>query len=195
MKMIAAAALLLVTGAADAFAQAESAYTPLDLDKCRHTRGKDVEDYGHWRCRGHGDIAVRVSAGDQRSYVSFGRDAAKELAASQTLAAFNSEGKTIEWRLKRGPGGAAKPFAAIMRWSTTVSAEKGEPVRGQVLVVTRLQPGATCHVGYVDGRANADANLLARRIADEHAASFRCGTDKPIVLGEKGPGFSRPYGD
>jgi hypothetical protein len=64
-----------------------------------------------------------------------------------------------------------------------------------VLVVTRLGPGGVCHVGYVDGRANANANELAAQIADQHARIFRCGRDKPLILGDKGPGFSGPYGD
>jgi hypothetical protein len=140
--------------------------------------------------RGHG-------AGERRRPAQhrYGRNAAEEPAAKQTLASFNSEGKTIEWRLSRGAGGALKPFAAIMRWNTTVSADSGEPVRGEVLVVTRLAPGAVCHIGYVDARANSDANLLARRIADEHAAGFHCGSDKPVILGLTGPGFSGPYGN
>jgi hypothetical protein len=66
--------------------------------------------------------------------------------------------------------------------------------RGEVLVVTRLGPEGVCHVGYVDGRQNTDATTLARAIADRHARAFRCGKDKPIVLGDKGPGFSGPYG-
>ena len=40
-----------------------------------------------------------------------------------------------------------------------------------------------------------DASALARRIADENARNFRCGADKPIVLGIKGPGYSGPYGN
>jgi hypothetical protein len=51
-----------------------------------------------------------------------------------------------------------------------------------------------CHVGYVDALANHDADALARKIADERARAFRCGTDKPVILGETGPGFS-PSGD
>ena len=62
------------------------------------------------------------------------------------------------------------------------------------LVVTRLAPGGVCHVGYVDARQNPNAMELARTIADRHARRFRCGRDKPIVLGAKGPGFSGPYG-
>jgi hypothetical protein len=172
----------------------ESVYTPLDLDKCRHTPGKEeVEDYGEWRCTGHSGIAVHVSAGDQRTYVSYGRNAKKEPAAKQTLASFNGEGDKIEWRAERGSDGKLKPFATIMAWSTTVSGGE-EPVKGEVLVVTRLAPGAVCHVGYVDAKANPDANALAQKIADENARKFRCGADKSIVLGSKGPGFSGPYG-
>ena len=171
----------------------QRAVTPLDLKKCRHTRGKGPEDYGSWRCAGYAGIAVLVSAGDQRSYVSYGPQAAKERAARQTLASFNSEGKAIEWRIERA-GDKARPFAAIMRWNTTVSSGDA-PVRGQVLVVTRLGAGGVCHVGYVDGRANANANELAAQIADQHARTFQCGRDKPIILGDKGPGFSGPYGD
>lgn len=178
-----------------ALAQAtESVYTALDLDKCHHTRGKQEEDYGEWRCNGFDGIAVHVSAGDQRTFVSYGRNARNEPAAKQTLASFNGEGEKIEWRAERGAGGKLKPFATIMRWSTTVSGGDA-PVKGEVLVVTRLAPGGVCHVGYVDAKANPDGNALADKLADEDARKFRCGTDKPIVLGNKGPGFSGPYGE
>jgi hypothetical protein len=174
---------------------AASAYSTLDLKKCRHTAGKDVEDYGEWSCAGYGGTGVYVRAGDQRSYVSYGPNAKKQPAGKQTLASFNGEGKNIEWRGERGADGALKPYATIMRWSTTVSGDADEPARGQVLVVTRLGPGGVCHLGYVDARANPDANALAQKIADENARKFKCGADKPIVLGNKGPGFSGPYGD
>ena len=170
---------------------AESSYTDFNTRKCRHVPGKDVEDYGEWYCKGLQGIAVYMSAGDQRIYVSYGKNmksAKSEKAASQTLASFNGEGSRIEWRLEKG-----KPFATIMRWSTTVTDDKGGPVRGAGLVVTRLGKAGVCHVGYVDGRANKNANVLARRIADERARNFVCSRDKPVVLGEQGPGFSGPY--
>ena len=44
-------------------APVERAYTTLDLDKCKHTKGREVEDYGSWRCTGYSGILVRVSAG------------------------------------------------------------------------------------------------------------------------------------
>ena len=190
--VLTAAGGLLAASAASA-QTVEYAYTPLDTAKCPHVRGKEPEDYGSWTCKGYGGMTVWVAGGDQRMFVSFGPRARNEPAAKQTLAAFNSEGKNVEWRLVRGSDGKLRPFAAILRWNTTISNESGT-VRGQVLVVTSLPPGAVCHVGYVDGRANPNANDLAREIADKHARSFRCGADTPIVLGPKGPGFSGPYG-
>src|SRR5215510_2143310 len=68
----------------------ERAYTPLDLSKCRHKPGREVEDYGSWRCEGYGGNFVFVSAGDQRTYISYGPKLADTVAAGETLAAFNS---------------------------------------------------------------------------------------------------------
>ena len=44
--------------------------------------------------------------------------------------------------------------------------------------------------GRIELLANRNANALARKIADADARSFRCNTDKPIITGETGPGFS-----
>jgi hypothetical protein len=172
----------------------ERAYTPLDLAKCSHKRGREVEDYGSWRCAGYGGNFVFVSAGDQRTYISYGPKPADTVASGETLASFNSEGNTIEWRIERRAGKLV-PFATILRWNTTVMQDSGDSVRGQVLVVTRLGAGGVCHVGYVDGRANPNANDLAVQLADTRARGFKCGKDKPVIVGEKGPGFSGPYND
>jgi hypothetical protein len=188
------AGLVALAGSAGAqpVGSVERAYTSLDLSKCSHKRGREVEDYGSWRCAGYGGNSVFVSAGDQRTYISYGPKPADTVAAGETLAAFNSEGKTIEWRIERR-NGRPVPFATILRWNTTVMQDDGDTVRGQVLVVTRIGPGGVCHVGYVDARANPNANALAVQLADERARGFKCGKDKPVILGEKGPGFSGPY--
>ena len=34
--------------------------------------------------------------------------------------------------------------------------------------------------------ANPDANELARKLADDHARTFKCGKDKRIVAGKSG---------
>ncbi len=183
---------LIVLMASPAAAQTiESAFTDFDLKKCRHIPGAVEEDYGEWHCKGYGGMPVWMGAGDQRVMISFGPRAKEEPAAHQTLASFNGEGKKIEWRLDKSAN-QRRPFAAIMRWSTTKPDDKGDQIRGEVLVVTRLSPSAVCHVGYVDGRANRNANELAREIADKHAREFRCRKDTPVVLGATGPGFSDP---
>jgi hypothetical protein len=176
----------------------DSTYSDFDSRACVHKRGHAVEDYGEWRCKGLG-MLVLLSAGDQRMTMSFGKHAADEPAAAQTLAGFNDVYKArIEWRYVRAAGGAIAPFAAIVPWNTSHldesddSLARGRPrtFRGKVLVVTRLGPQGVCHVGYVDALANRDADALARTIADRDARAFRCATDKPVILGETGPGFS-----
>jgi hypothetical protein len=160
-----------------------SAYTKIDIRRdCKHHEGVVVEDYGDWVCAGYAGVPMWLGAGDQRMFVSFGRRAAREPAAEQTLAPFNDfyEG-TVEWRLE-----GARPFATIMRWNYQTPADR-RVATGRVLVVTRLPPGPVCHVGYVDARANPDANQLARDIADAHARNFQCGHDKPITLGRVRP--------
>src|SRR5262249_27904126 len=163
----------------------DSVTTPLRLDACAHREGTEPEEEGEWRCAGYAGIAIVVTAGDVRAYVSFGAHAERERAASETLAAPNGVGTSIEWRIVRGRDGKRRPFATIMRWGTAVPSDdpklKDGVFRGEVLVVTRLGPSGVCHVGYVDGRQNPNAETLAREIADRHARTFRCGKDKPIV--------------
>jgi hypothetical protein len=199
LRASAAAAALAAVLASPAIGETiESVTTRFDIDKCAHKAGHEAEDEGEWRCLGYAGIPILMTSGDIRVYISYGVKAAREPAAAQTLAAPNGEGKSIEWRIVRDGSRKGRPFATIMAWSTAIpvddpKAENGT-YRGEVLVVTRLGPGGVCHVGYVDARQNAKAVELAREIADRHAPAFRCGMDKPIVLGDKGPGFSGPYG-
>jgi hypothetical protein len=192
MKTTLGAALIVAASIGTADAQSVTGvYTKFDSKQCQHSRGRAAEDYGFWRCAGHDGIAVRLSAGDQRMQVSFGTNAAREPAARQTFPAFNNvyEG-TIEWRLEARPGSKPRAFATILRWNVRLEQDERTST-GQVLVVTRLGSGV-CHVGYVDARANPDANALARQIADERARGFQCGKDKPVVLGTISPGLHMP---
>ena len=163
-----------------------SAYTSFDADMdCRHTPGTEEEDYGTWRCRGYGRQIVRLSAGDQRMTVSFGvsmKKASAEFAAGETFPGFNNVySGTVEWRIETFANGMMRPFATILRWNlrTAEDAERGDgKSTGQKLVVTRLNPGGVCHVGYVDARSPG-ANEAARKLADDKARNFRCEIDKP----------------
>ncbi len=162
-----------------------SVYSSFDADKtCKHKSGREVEDYGSWTCPGHNGLNVYLSAGDQRMQVSFGRNeraASREKAASETFPGFNSVYRgTVEWRMEKLADGKVRPFATILRWNTRTQAdaerEDGKST-GQTLVVTRLNPGGVCHVGYVDARSSG-ANEAARKLADDKARGFKCGKDQ-----------------
>jgi hypothetical protein len=170
-----AATLLLATPVAAQ--QIESSYTDVNLDACSVVRS---DDFGStWACSGYKGIPVMIAEGDLRFFVSYGLTSTKERAAEQTLPPFNHLGEKIEWRLSNAEGGW-KPFATILRYF--VQREDGED-EGQILVVTRLEPGATCHVAYIDALANEEANVLAREAADDLAPDFDC-ADEPEIMGE-----------
>ena len=130
---------------------------------------------------------VVISEDDLRETVSVGRNraqAAKEPAAQAWFGPFNSTTHTVEWRAADG-----KPFAIIQRWHIADNADpdkEGRPTAKPMLAVTRLPPGPVCHVAYIDGQANRNANELARQAADEFARDFKCGKDEVKVIGEKG---------
>jgi hypothetical protein len=155
----------------------QSTYTDLNLDDCSVVIADDMG--ATWTCPGYKGIPVMVSEGDLRFFISYGLRMTEEPAASQTLPPFNYVGKRIEWRLAM-QGGELKPLATILRFFT--QREEGED-EAQVLVVTRLELGATCHVAYIDATANSDANELARQAADEIAPDFDC-ADAPEILGD-----------
>jgi hypothetical protein len=165
-----------------------STYTSTAPQDCR-TIGKPSElDGGTTQvCPGKAGLVVLISEDDLRETVSVGRNraaAAKEPAAETWFGPFNSTTNTVEWRTLDG-----KPFAIIQRWHIADNSEQdkqGRPVTRAMLVVTRLPPGAVCHVAYVDGAANANANELAHKAADELARDFKCGKDDVKVIGERG---------
>jgi hypothetical protein len=163
-------------GAGEAAAQQiESAYSDVDLDACTVI---ESDDFGsRWACPGHKGIPVMIAEGDLRFFVSYGLKSTEERAAEQTLPPFNRLGEKIEWRVSNA-GGQWKPFATILRFFT--QRESGEK-ESQILVVTKVEEGATCHVAYIDATANADANELARTAADERALGFDCAGEPEIV--------------
>lgn len=172
-------ALALAAPAAAQFNQSE--YTDIDLDACTVVNS---DDFGStWACNGYKGIPVMISEGDLRMMVSYGLTSTEEKAASQTLPPFNHLGEKIEWRLSNAAGGY-KPFATIVRYLVQrLDPETGEEKKpeGQVLVVTRIEPGATCQIAWIDAVANPDANELARKTADEQAPGFDCENDPEIV--------------
>jgi len=165
-----------------------SSYTSTAPKDCRMI-GKPSELDGSTTrlCPGKSGLLVLISEDDLRETVSVGRTraaAANEPAAQVWFGPFNSTSDTVEWRRRDG-----KPFAIIQRWHIADNADQdkdGRPIAKPMLAVTRLPPGAVCHVAYIDVKANANANELARRAADQLARGFMCGRDEVKVVGAPG---------
>jgi len=165
-----------------------SFYTSTAPSDCRVTgAGNHVDGSTTRFCPGKAGLGVLVSEDDLRETVSVGRSratAAREPAAQAWFGPFNSSHATVEWRAQEG-----RPFAIIQRWHLDDNGDEdknGRPTARPMLVVTRLPPGPVCHVAYVDAKANADANELARKAADEFARGFQCGKDEVKVIGTGG---------
>ncbi|MGY8680007.1 hypothetical protein Q2941_19720 [Bradyrhizobium sp. UFLA05-153] len=165
-----------------------SSYTSTAPKDCRvRSAGNGVDDSTIRVCPGKAGLVVLISEDDLREVVSVGKNraaAAKEPAAEDWFGPFNSSEHTVEWRAANG-----KPFAIIQRWHIADGNDldkQGRPNTKAMLVVTRLPPGAVCHVAYVDAIANPNANELARKAADGFARSFGCGKDEVKIMGASG---------
>lgn len=174
LPLSALTAFTLLIGPAGIPANANPAkgyFTTIEIKTCRIV--KRHQDGNTWSCPGLPGFPVSYAEGDLRSFVSYGPDATKRRAATQTLGPFNSifKGKldraTVEWRI--GPRGKLIPHATILRYFTDAEGRKGE-----TLVVTKVTASEACHVAYIDALSGRGAMALARRIADEIAPTFDC---------------------
>ncbi|WP_417309467.1 hypothetical protein [Devosia sp.] len=164
--------LAVALSCAMAPAYAESFYTSLDLDQCVVLSVDNEIGGAELRCDGHGGFDVYVSDFDARMSADFGtRD-----SYSQTFAAFNSVGETIEW-LTDDDG----VQAAILRYFIDVDGRKA-----QALVVSKVgvpdQPG--CVIGVVDAAVD-QSNGVARGIG-AMAPVVACDPEGVVVV--PGPG-------
>ena len=187
--LFAAASGLISPASAQTFSSSYTSTAPKD---CRSIGKPRDPDGGTTQvCPGKSGLVVVISEDDLRQTVSVGPNrmaASKEPAAEAWFAPFNSTAPTLEWRAVNG-----KPFAIIQRWLIADNNDLdkgGSPNAKPMLAVTRLPPGPVCHVAYIDGQANRNANELARRAADEFARDFKCGKDEVKVVGEKGTAVS-----
>lgn len=170
---------------------AESVYTKIDLEKgCVFHSEYELGASAY--CEGYKGYPVHFSEGDLRQMVRFGH-IRKLQDQWESFGQFNRINDTVEWRIKD-----KKPYAAILRWFIENSSQDGEyskDLEGQVLVVSTIadhENPSSCVVGYVDARANKNANEVARELADEKAESFECGKEKPAFVGVRGPHAGTP---
>jgi hypothetical protein len=179
--MLAAICVCLLSASPASAETFGSSYTSIAPEVCR------ADKNGTRVCSGKAGLVVLVSEDDLRETVSVGRDrgaAAGEPAARTWFAPFNSATAVLEWRAADGT-----PFAVIQRWRIADIDDEdkaGRPISKEMLVVTRLPPGAVCHVAYVDAKANGNANELARQAADTIARTFKCGKDAVKIVGATG---------
>jgi hypothetical protein len=172
--------------------QNTSLYTSVALKNCVKFERVIVagDEYAAtYDCRGLRGYRVIINDEDLRTVVSIGlnRSHAKEQpAAGQGFAPFNSVHDNLEWRIDAK---TKKPFATIQRWRIADQSDLDKDSRPNtvgLLVVTRIPPGPSCHVAYIDVRANENPNALAQKAADELAASFDCEKDKVQLIGNRG---------
>ena len=171
----------LVTMLAAAFpAQAafQSAYTDIDLNECLILHS---DDFGSsWACPGYRGYPMRVAEGELRFTIGYGFNIdAEPFGGAQPLGPANRLGPEMEWRLSNATGRWV-PIATIVRYLTQ-SPDAPDQMR-EVLVVTQLVEGATCHIAYADATADENAEELARAAADSTAGSFDC-AEEPERLG------------
>jgi hypothetical protein len=157
--------LAALSAASPAVAQRiSSAYTMLDLRRCRTLEMIPEGESVRLRCPGLAGIPLFVNEGDGRSEIDAGHDDGQW----ESLPGFNRLGDRVEWRLSGG-----RPFAIIYR--LRLAAAEGAQA-GSALIVEAIGhgPGAPgCRLGLVDG-ALADANARARLLADRSARVARC---------------------
>lgn len=176
--VLASLGMLLALSVPPALGATDSAYSDINLDECLILH---ADDFGaEWACPGYRGYPLWLSEGDLRFFISFGFGAPDEMSASQTLPQFNYLGDKLEWRLTNQTGDF-KPFAAIVRYY--LDEGTGEDTdKSQLLAVIKIEPGNTCHIGYVDPELVPNANARAREIADSTAPDFDCKNDEPVLI-------------
>lgn len=186
-------ALLAMAATSPASAQQNtSLYTSVATKGCKKFENVKVsgdEIAATFDCRGLPGYAVVVGEDDLRTVVAIGfnRMHAKDQPSfGQGFGPFNSVHDNLEWRIDSK---TKKPIATIQRWFIADNADLDKDSRPKtvgLLVVTRTPPGASCHVAYIDVRANENPNALAQKAADELARDFDCKKGAVHFIGIKG---------
>lgn len=157
-----------------------SHYTDTNLDFCTRLSG---EEYGaEFACPGYKGYPLWIAEGDLRFFVSYGINARNEKARLQTMPGFNTIGQKLEWLIGTDAQGNEAPVASILRYYISRS-EAAKP-DAQILVVTKISTGNTCHVAYVDALANVNANAMARKVAADMVPGWNCETMQARAVGQ-----------
>lgn len=132
-------------------------------------------------CPGPNGLKLMLADGDARVSMDYGPVPA--FGPWESFRSFNMVHGTVEWR-RQPVGGQLWAFATIQRWSVWMAEQEYE-----MLVVSTVSDGAgseSCIVAVIDANRTADANVLARQVADRYASDFTCGSDRSRAFGDVG---------
>jgi hypothetical protein len=179
--------------AAPAFGQVPaSAYTRTDGEAgCTELELEEEEGFYFYSvCEGHAGWVLHIDGGEHGQRSTF-RTSAEAIPGEERPTTFNypaSRGNfghfhtVMEWRTA-GEGGL--PYAVIHRYYSQMPNDDGSWSQLSTLTVSALrtaEQGGTCMVGHIQATTLADANLVARDIADRYAPGFTCGTDRAVEV-------------
>ena len=146
----------------------DSAFTQLDMARCRILE-ENKEEGPYWlrRCPGHAGWQLDWSDSDLRQGLTLispqGRETELSLSDLVAKGAFNSLGKTIDWR----GANPNKPEALIVRMSVANGVELRLPDISRLAVVRLTQ--TPCLVAVIE--PGAGQNDRAREVADGDMAT------------------------
>jgi hypothetical protein len=111
LRVFLTTALLLLLSSIAA-AQIKSVYTSLDEKHCRTMKpGPDSNVIYNGRCPGVSGYKLAVAASEEHQWIELVAPSGKKFDAGITPVAYDSLGKTAEWRIRNG-----KPIALIVRF-------------------------------------------------------------------------------
>jgi len=171
------AGLLAVSVIPAGAAEFTSKFITYDLSKCLKLNRQAAKT--ETMCMGENDIPVWIinTRADRQTFVGYGDNGRREMAARQTLPGTFSVQPVIEWRRSRNEG-EWRTFAAIQRWLTRD--ERG--IKGETLVITKIDGSESCHIAYLDAVVTPHVQARARFIADLCVPKFDCAAHEPLRI-------------
>lgn len=163
LRIVITAALLLLLSTV-ASAQTKSVYTSLDEKHCKTM--KPVNDslgvYTYDKiCGGAGGYRLALEEDKDHQWIAIVAPTGKTSDAGFGPDAYNSLGKTAEWRVRNG-----RPIALIVRIDERN--ESGGTITHSGLAVSKITRSTACVIATVDSSKNSRAQ--ARKLADSSAS-------------------------
>jgi hypothetical protein len=141
-----------------ASAQIKSVYTSVDEKHCKTLKPQDTNVIYRGRCAGVAGYKLEVNASEEHQWIELVAPAGKRSDVGLQPVAYDSVGKTAEWRVRNG-----KPIAVIVRFD--LRQEFGGKVTDSLLVVSKITGSKACVTDVVKG--GKDQNARAHRLADQ----------------------------